>query len=257
MFNWLKNSTALTPVGAGPSGASAEWRGISLRVLGASVAVTSALAMPVIAEATPFTPPAGVTDYRLVFITSDATTAESNNILYYNNFATAAAALNPSLPATTWTAIASTAFVDAATNISCGAACDSDVPIYLIDGTTEVAASADALFAGSILHVISEDENGMSQGPYAWTGSNGNGTADIAAELGSADPVVGANNDSLSGTINVGVTLANTDMESLYAISAEIAVPAVPEPMSAALLGFGVLATGLAGRFRRRRRSAD
>ena len=51
----------------------------------------------------------------------------------------AQAALNPAFPATTWTALASTAGQNAAANVSCGAACDSSDPIFLVDGTTEVA----------------------------------------------------------------------------------------------------------------------
>ena len=131
-------------------------------------------------------------EYRLAFVTDDTTDATSSDITTYNSFVTAEAALNLSLPSTTWTAIASTSGVNAATNISCGSACDSNVPIFLVDGT-EVATSAAALFAGAILNPIDEDENGNLLYGYVWTGSNADGTAATGNELGSSTPVLGLN----------------------------------------------------------------
>src|SRR5690349_17304257 len=167
-------NTSTTMQGAG-SGAS--W-------LGASVATACLLGLPAAAAAGPFTPPAGVTHYRLAFVTDDTTTAQSTDIADYNNFVTNDAANNSSLPTTTWTAIASTSGpisftaignavgVDAASNITCGATCDSSVPIYLVDGT-QVAISADAMFSGTIVHSIDADENGNNLDlSYVWTGSN-------------------------------------------------------------------------------------
>jgi hypothetical protein len=53
-----------------------------------------------------FVVPAGVTDYRLAFITEDTaagtTEATSSDIATYNQFAASNALGNTSLPATTW-----------------------------------------------------------------------------------------------------------------------------------------------------------
>ena len=218
--------------------------------LGASVVAVCLLGTPAVASAGSFTPPVGVTDYRLAFVTDTTTDATSTAISTYNSLVATEALDNSSLPSTTWTAIASTATVSAATNISCGTPCNGDVPIFLVDGT-EVATSTNALFAGSILNLINEDESGVSNSNYVWTGSNANGTIASGAQLGSADPVFGAGLFGTSDMIDFSTEI-NTDQNSLYAISGEIAV--VPEPASLSLLAFGSIAMGLARKLRRGRR---
>ena len=76
--------------------------------------------------------------------------------------------LGVTAPTTAWRAIVSTSTMSAVNNISCGAACNANVPIFLVDGT-EVATSTNNLFGGSagILNVIDEDENaGAVAGAY-------------------------------------------------------------------------------------------
>ena len=223
-------------------------------VLGASATVTGL--MPIAAQAGfMFTPPAGVTEYRLAFVTSTAVAATSSVIGSYNSFVTTAAGLDPSLPSTTWTVIGSTASVNALTNDSCGTTCDSTVPIYLVDGTTKVADSLNGLFGGSITNTISETENGASVGAstYRWTGSNADGTGDAGHELGSFRPQTGVTDFGALAMISVG-SLGPTGLFPLYAISGDIVVTtAAPEPMSLSLLAFGGIATVLA---RGRRRAA-
>jgi hypothetical protein len=246
----LNSSTMMQSAGSG-----ASW-------LGASVATACLLGLPSAAWAGAFTPPAGVTHYRLAFVTDTVTSAESTDITDYNTFVTSDAANNSSLPTTTWRAIGSTSGpisftaignaigVDAADNITCGAACDSSVPIFLVDGT-QVAISADAMFSGTIVHTIDEDENGNNlDGSYVWTGSNPAGTAASGSELGTRIPEFGITGSDESTMLSVG-QFDGTVAFPLYAISGEIS--AVPEPASVTLLAFGSAALAFARRCRRRR----
>jgi hypothetical protein len=226
-----------------------------------SAAIVGLLGLPVAAQAT-YIPPDLLpgSAYRLMFVTSTDTTAQSSSISTYNSFVTSAAALNPSLPSATWTAIASTGSISAVTNIdtACSGGCLSD-PIYLVDGTTLIAANQAALFSGTILHTVTETQNGAGSSPAnVWTGSNANGsiaTQDFA--LGGEHPKTGfpqfTNWEWLAG----GTTTENTYSFPLYAISSQLTVPAAaPEPASGSLLLVGVAATGLVRRLRRRRQPA-
>jgi hypothetical protein len=151
------------------------WLGVSLTAMCPMGVSSVALASPA------FVVPVGVTDYRLAFVTDEAPADEiagtSSVIGTYNQFAATQAALNtnlptaptaPTAPTTAWRAIVSTSTMSAVNNISCGAACNANVPIFLVDGT-EVATSTNNLFGGSagILNVIDEDENaGAVAGAY-------------------------------------------------------------------------------------------
>jgi hypothetical protein len=108
--------------------------------------------------------------YRLVFVTSAVTDATSTDISYYNNFVTTAADAVPALAAlgATWTAIASTETVSAATNIGV-----STSGIYSLNGL-EVAAGTAALFNTVITPLLSPidiDQNGDNV--------DSNGTLDV------------------------------------------------------------------------------
>ena len=233
-----------------PAASGRNSPGWLIRLLGASATAACLLGVPGIARADLlFTPPPGVTAYRLVFVTDDTTAATSSDISTYNAFVTADAANNALLPSTTWTAIASTASVDALTNTACSAACEANDPIFLVDGT-EIATSTTALFTTGILAFLDEDENGNPDSSPVWTGTNSDGTAATGHELGSSRPEVGA--DETSAWLNGDGGRPASGLLPLYAISGEIDVSA-PEPMSLSLLAFGGIATGLAGRFRRRR----
>src|ERR1700722_4877201 len=75
-----------------------------------SATIVCLLGLPVMAHAG-YTPPAlapGDT-YQLVFVTADPTQATTGNIAVYDNFVNTEAAADASLPATTWSALASTA----------------------------------------------------------------------------------------------------------------------------------------------------
>ncbi|HEY4175147.1 MAG TPA: PEP-CTERM sorting domain-containing protein [Rhodopila sp.] len=267
MRAWLIGSTTLRPAARHPV-EKPEAAGHRTPLLGASAALACLLGLPAIARAD-FVPPPGVTDYRLIFVTADGTSATSANIADYNSFATSEAALNPDLPSTTWTAVVSTDQVDAVSNIACTPDC-SNIPIFLVDGT-EVAPSSTALFNAatvSLLHGgIDEDQNGNGTGGYVWTGSFSDGTANIQtfgqdtfdSTMGNGGPVeVGfsGNTDGTAiagGPFFVGDSPDDLTEEPIYAISGVISTP---EPETISLLAFGGIMTGLAARFRRRRKSA-
>ena len=202
-----------------------------------------------------------MTDYRLIFVTADPTSATSSNIADYDSFATTEAALNPDLPSTTWTAVASTDAVSAVNNIACTPDC-SNIPIFLVDGT-EVATSSTALFNAatvSLLNGIDEDQNGNIVSGYVWTGSFSDGTQNIQtvdsdtynSTLGNGGSVEFGWAGNTDGTALDGGSYDNGSPEPIYAISGVIST--VPEPMTVSLLGFAGIATGLVGKFRRRRR---
>lgn len=241
--------------------------GVGRTLLMAATALGISLAAPGAAMADSFTPvaPAGLSPgnhYRLVFLTTDTVDAGSSVIGTYNTLVNTDAGLNSLLPATTWSAIGSTATVNAVTNINC-VGCNSD-PIFLVNGT-QVGASSASLFdggtnAGSQLSPINVTESGAGLSTYVWTGSNSDGTAADTTSgglgaLGSSNgqAIVGsATNFNYGGGINV---LRQDTLNSfpLYAISGELTVQAVPEPMSASLLLVGGVGTGLLRRLRRRR----
>jgi hypothetical protein len=219
--------------------------------VGASLSAMCLLGVSSVALASP----GGVAEYRLAFVTDADIAGSSADIATYNQFAATQAALNTSLPTTTWKAIVSTATMSAANNISCGAACNANVPIFLIGGT-EVATSTINLFRGSagIMNVIAEDENGASaSGAYVWTGSNSDGTAATGHVMGESAPVFGWNEIGFPGFMFGYGETGESDTLPVYAISG--ALSAVPEPTSLSLLAFSGAAIGLMRKFRRRRRA--
>jgi hypothetical protein len=233
-----------------PRADKANWRSGSAGLAGLSVTTVALLGAPALAHAdvVPFTPPEGVTAYRLMFVTADPITAASNDISTYNSFVATEAANNPDLPATTWSALVSTPTVDAVTNISCGASCDANDPIYLVDGTTLVATSAAAMFQGVFSNAPDEDQFGDANVAYVWTGSYSDGTADTGFEAGSAagETEIGFSPIYTSAAIT-GSIAPDTISDRLYAVSAEIDVP---EPASSGAVLAGAIVT--AGLLRRR-----
>nr|WP_294526158.1 PEP-CTERM sorting domain-containing protein [uncultured Rhodopila sp.] len=231
---------------------AAQWQpGHGRAILQISAATAALFGAPGLAMATPeFTPPAGVSDYRLLFVTADSTTASSADISTYNAFVTNEAAQNSALPATTWTAIVSTPTVNAVTNVDIGANGDANVPIYLVDGGF-ISSSANAFFGGSIPGMPAVDQFGNSNQNYVWTGSNSDGSAYAGYELGGSNGT-GQGIDWISPSFVLSLygwsdsTTSNT--YPLYALSGEIDVPE-PATGSALLVG-GLIVTRV---FRRRR----
>jgi hypothetical protein len=246
------------PAGATPARDFPLWR--------MSAAIVCMLGLPAVANAAfLYTPPdlAAGSDYRLIFTTSTTTKATSTSVSTYNSFVTSAAAGDPSLPATIWTAIASTSAKSALANLDsvCSTTACQDAPIYLVDGTTLVAATQAALFSGTLLDSsgpltsqgvhLNQNGAGIGSAEEAWTGSNADGTVAAGHALGSANPEEGDPYNTNSFWLAAGTT-SNGSSFPLYAISGQLTVPA-PEPMSGALLLTGGVATGLVRRLRRRR----
>ena len=223
----------------------------------------------------PVTIPTGLTDgelYRIVFVTSDATSAYSTDIWYYNTFATTEANLNPELAAlgTTWTAIASTGaypggatLVNAIDNIGM-----SGGAVYNTDG--QLVASNDGTGAGGlwdgdgISNPIEYDENGNTLSASVWTGTSPDGDAFpyyYAIALGSGgDSVYGASSDTIDwvdacGSLSCGAAYAdNGNAFSLYAISGELTYESAPEPGTVRLMILGAML--LVGKLRNMRAKA-
>lgn len=230
-----------------PRSRRVDGRGKATMRRGLTSAATAIAAIPALAHAT-VVPPAGVSAYRLLFVTADGTSAGSANISTYNSFVNTEAALSAGLPSSSWSAIGSTAALDAVTNIDCGAPCNA-LPIYLPDGV-EVAADSTALFGGTLLNPIAVDQYGDSIGyTKVWTGTDGGGIATAGAELGaSSGTTYGLATATDSTAFDFFIDACNgssgsctpTSNYSMYAISQEIDVP---EPVTgpAILLG-GVIA---------------
>jgi hypothetical protein len=110
-------------------------------------------------------------------VTTGTYTATDTSIATYNADVMSDAALNASLPTTTWTAVGSTSAVNAIDNIACTPDCSSD-PIYLVNGT-EVASSATTasgeLFSGALMTAIDVAENGTTVDNHVWTGATEGG----------------------------------------------------------------------------------
>ena len=115
--------------------------------------------------------------YRLAFVTGGVITAESPDIRVYNDFVTTAANTQPDLRrlGTPWTAIASTAAVNARTNTDTDPDTAVGVPIYRLDGR-RVANDYVDLWDGSLLKEISITETGKLIDFYVWTGTRYDGT---------------------------------------------------------------------------------
>ena len=184
-----------------------------------------------------------------MFASADSRNAVSGIVGDYNSFVTSEAALNSALPATSWHALISTTSVNAVSNVSCGATCDANVPIYLPDGT-KVANSLNALFAGPFSHAPNEDQNGAGRSGFVFTGSHGDGTMDAGLQAGSGSGVTEVGDTSYSDSSAISVTQdGSTNNHGIYGLSAEI-VTATPEPATgAALLTGGLIVTRV---FRRR-----
>jgi hypothetical protein len=198
--------------------------------------------MALASDAAIVTVPAGLNPgdtYRLVFVTTDTTTATSTNIADYNAFVTSEADSVSALAdlGATWTVIGSTDSVDALTNIGA-----STSGIYNLVGQ-EVADGTDGLFTGTFsnpANPIDIDQHGATvvEGSV-WTGTNTDGTAAVGSALGDSDAIDGYT--TVLNFIDAGdYSTCCTHSLSVYAISSELTVgSATPEPTSVALSVLG------------------
>lgn len=256
MSDEFRSSSSLSPIG--PSAPSR-----TPPLLSMSVAMVCLLGLPVVAHAS-YMPPnlAPGSTYRLIFVTSGTIDGTSSDESTYNNFANSQAALNSSLPSTTWSAITSTEATSALANIDavCTSAACLAAPIYLVDATTLVATNQAALFSGLLGTAIYETQTGATSNPsYVWTGSTASGGIASGNAMGDSSPVI-AFPSSTNGTgqhpnIFSGGNFPASTSNPIYAISGALSVP-VPEPASGALLLTGLASTGLVLRRRRKQRPA-
>lgn len=147
------------------------------------------LATSQLAEAAVVTIPPGLhpgDQYRLAFVTTAKTSANSSDVSYYNSFVTTAANSNSVLAAlgTTWTAIA-TVGISGPNSISAIQNTGTDpssvgLPIFNLDGEL-VAANYQILWGnsstGGSSPSIDVTENGTIYSGGVWSGTSATGTA--------------------------------------------------------------------------------
>jgi hypothetical protein len=204
------------------------------------------------AEAAPiFTVPPGLapgTQYRLVFVTFDTTDATSTLISTYNTFVTTEANDSATLAGlgVTWTAIVSTAAVNAIDNIGTPSGA-----VYNLGGL-EVATSTSAMFSPPLDKRINVDQfgNTVANNTVIWSGTHSTtGDEEATRGLGTSTPELGQVNTG-AGWLTNAQAPNNTGLHPIYAISSVLTAPA-PEPGSIGLMGLGMAGLLLAARRRR------
>jgi len=197
---------------------------------------------PVVVFAAPITVPPSLVEgdtYRIAFVTTGTTTAESSDIATYNTFVTNQANLQPELAAlgTTWTAVGSTSAVDARDNTETNPfnASHADIPIFLLDGTKLVDSNAD-LWDGTIDNQFRVRRDGTiapTTGGFQWTGTDDDGKSasggfdQFALGTTNGSHVMVGNNFSSTGNNDWVEHFVDTknNTKFMYAISGELTVP--------------------------------
>lgn len=184
--------------------------------------------------------------YQLVFTTKAERDAFSSSMSTYNSFVQQQAALNPLLPTTIWTAVASTG-APAQNN----APVYADVPIYNTIGEL-VAANGNAFYSSTHTASMSYDQYGDQRWTQTWTGINDDGSP--RDYLDAIRPSTTYGNGALlnGGWAYAGTTYNNVETRALFALSGQIT--AVPEPSTYAMAVAG-LACGGFSMWRRRKRA--
>jgi hypothetical protein len=175
--------------------------------------------------------------YQLAFVTSVGTHATSSDINFYNALVQAAADAAGVGGGTTWSAIASTAAVDANANAPVSTKVFNLHGELLATGYSDYWDGTHAVGAG-----IDYNEYGIGKNTNVWTGSHTDGTRAGNNVLGQPTAVWGESTFSSGGWINHG-TQSTAVSYSLYALSQPLTAP-VPEPHSWAMLLLGVALIG-------------
>lgn len=184
--------------------------------------------------------------FRILFVSSAATPATSNDIDYYNNFANNAG-INGLVTmglGLTWQAVASTQTVNALTNTGTSPSADP-VSIFNTNGDLLARSYAD-LWDGRLSVPVGYTEDGVATNHLVWTGTKWNGLRTGA--LGTDYPQLGCSSLRDFHWIECGSITGdpNTWPYSLYAISEQATAPPVPLPPAGVLFTaalFGLLGT--------------
>jgi hypothetical protein len=184
--------------------------------------------------------------YQLVFVTSGTTVATSGDINYYNAFVQAAANAVGigSSEGVIWSAIASTATIDANANALV------NTKVFNLGGELVATGYADFWDGTHTVGVgIDFDENSNARNFNVWTGSNTDGTNAGSLALGNTSARWGESTFANFGWIAQGATTTPDHSFSLYALSGPLTAP-VPVPAALWLFGSGLL--GLIGTARKK-----
>jgi hypothetical protein len=177
----------------------------------------------------------------------------SANIMDYDNFVNMQAGGATYGGATvSWLAIGSTSTVNAISHIT-GPTTD---PLYLADGSlvaSSTTTNVNGLWSGALKHAISEDLLGTPNSNSVWTGTQSNGTGNAPFQLGGAmgQTSGGFANATTASWVAAAGSVGQTNLLSIYGISADLT--AVPAPSSWLTLGIGLGVTTLIGWSRHRR----
>jgi len=232
----------------------------SLIVAAAAIAVSS-VTLPAAAEQiVELQTPAGLNpgdEFRFVFVTANARTAESSDIASYNTFVNDDAG-GATYDGTTvlWKAIGSTATVNARDNVG---GYGTHVPVYLVTGTrvaNELTTEADGfgLWSGTLLNQISVSIEGTDVGEDAvWTGSNVDGTASTLHYLGANLGSVFGRTTRITEFWIAYQSDDITESHRVYALSETLTVSAVPEPSTSCMALAGLACGGYLVKQRRKR----
>ena len=195
------------------------------------------------------------TQYEILFVTSDGTTATSSNITDYDTFVTQEANNSPTLAGlaalgVTWSAVASTP-----TSNANQASSNTTIPIYDTRGNVLEASFpslfTDTSFSGPAYDQLGNPISGLYATPYVYTGSNSFGAATLFSLGESSSVAIGLDGDD--GWMAYGWAAQPTlTSYSFYAISSPITAP-VPEPTTLTLLASALLGLGVV--YLRRRRA--
>jgi hypothetical protein len=208
--------------------------------------------------------------FQIIFVTTDGIAASDDKIKTYNDFVTMQAApitkilMGLGYKNITWSAIASTAKVQASVNAPQGFSRKMNgdrVYFNVYDTRGNVVADDNRRLYASLsifpwlgLHSPPQfNQMGNLLTTSVWTGSDINGFREKDFTMGSKTVVNGISNVTDKRWLEGGGA-SNDKPLSLYGLSEPLTVPGVPEPSSLTLLGLGCL--GLLGYGWRRRKQA-
>ncbi len=171
--------------------------------------------------------------YRLLFITSTTTTANSENITDYNNFVQAAASgstAHTNLGSVTWKAAGSTSTVDARDNTGTNPTTNgTGVAVFLMNSQVFAINNAD-LWNGhnGVLPVIDEND-ATTTATYAWTGSQQSGvkmsdTNYLGLSATGNTQRGSPSNTTASRWMSINSASNRSNLYPMYAISEELSI---------------------------------